>query len=242
MFSGYYAPSGILGPNHCRLRRTGNIRYPRTWELHQQLGTFAMVHNLKKALTPHTWFYIVRYKSPSVGKIGEHLAIKSIRTKVGVGLVLSKKRRNKKSEKVYIYVCIYIYICVCVKKGRGGKEKKKWKRRWKKRSEWGRKREWARKIYTSQRLPCVHTFKLWHNTSAENNSTAWLLPTLLSRLLAKPCHNPHPLPALHSMLKQLQLTCKRNAPLLVRGFATPLHLASARTHERRRTLRLQSSC
>ena len=54
IFSGYYAPSGILGPNHCRLRRTGNIRYPRTWELHQQLGTFAMVHNLKKALTPHT--------------------------------------------------------------------------------------------------------------------------------------------------------------------------------------------
>jgi hypothetical protein len=56
MFSVQYAPSGILGPNHCRLRlrRRGDIRRPETWGLHQHFGTFAMEHTFKKAPTPHT--------------------------------------------------------------------------------------------------------------------------------------------------------------------------------------------
>ena len=56
MFSVQYAPSGILGPNHCRLRlrRIGDIQRPETWGLRQHFGTFAMEHTLKKAPTPHT--------------------------------------------------------------------------------------------------------------------------------------------------------------------------------------------
>jgi hypothetical protein len=48
----------------------------------------------------------VRHESPSVGKIGEHLAIGSIHTKDGVGFVLpekrdkeKRKRKNRKREK-----------------------------------------------------------------------------------------------------------------------------------------------
>jgi hypothetical protein len=43
----------------------------------------------------HLTLGFVRYKSPSVGKIGEHLATGSIPTKDGVGSVLPKKRKKR---------------------------------------------------------------------------------------------------------------------------------------------------
>ena len=48
-----------------------------------------------------------------------------------------------------------------------------------------------------------------------------------SRTLAKPCHNSHPLPALHSVLAAPAHAKKRNVPLTIRGFATPPCLAHA---------------
>jgi hypothetical protein len=44
----------------------------------------------------------------------------------------------------------------------------------------------------------VHTFKLWHYTSAEKHFTACSTQRC-SRMLAKSCHNSHPLPTLHSV-------------------------------------------
>ena len=58
--------------------------------------------------------------------------------------------------------------------------------------------------------------------------STWLHPTLLSRALAKPCHNYHSLPALHSVASSPNARAKkRNAPLMIQGFATPHHLAHA---------------
>ena len=45
----------------------------------------------------------------------------------------------------------------------------------------------------------MHTFKLWHYTSAEKHFTA-CSTQLYSRTLTKPCHNSYPLPALHSVI------------------------------------------
>ena len=48
-----------------------------------------------------------------------------------------------------------------------------------------------------------------------------------SRAPAKPCHNSHPLPALHSVASSPNARKKRNVPLTIRGFATPPCLAHA---------------
>jgi len=48
-----------------------------------------------------------------------------------------------------------------------------------------------------------------------------------SHALAKPSHNSHPLPTLHSVASSPNARKKRNVPLTIRGFATPPCLAHA---------------
>jgi len=116
---------------------------------------------------------------------------------------------------------IYIYIY---------KRKKREKKRGyiykKKGTEKGREWEWASWLYIHQRLFCVHTFKLWHYTSAEKHFTAYSTQPY-SRALAKPCHNSHPLLALHSVVSSPTHAKKRNAPLTIQGFATQPRVAHA---------------
>jgi len=63
---------------------------------------------------------------------------------------------------------------------------------------------------------------MWHYTSVEKYFTACSTQPY-SCALAKPCHNSHPLPALHSVVSSPNVC----VPLTIRGFATPTHLAHA---------------
>ena len=114
----------------------------------------------------HTWFSVVWHQSPSVGEIGNHRTIKSIRTKVGI----CKKKRDEEKK---------------------GKQKKEWK---KERKERERKRGYIKKEAVrkegseSELASCthvkgylVHALRLWQYTLAEKHFATWLHPTLLSR-------------------------------------------------------------
>ena len=174
----------VANPFMLRLKRTKDMRRPRTWEL---LQLDAGDYSEGNTNTTHLTLGVPTHKSSSVGEFGGQITSSSIQGvsqfTEGSALAFLKKRERKREIE---------------KKGEKSIEKKKNKRKNGEVSEEGSKSEPTGPTRVKSchvRMPS--SSGLTHQQ--KKHSAVQVHPSLPSRALAKHRHNPHPLQALCSL-------------------------------------------